>query len=302
MIKKQTCQRQNSLLSLIILVFLFITWQGIVFAKVNLPIMVTNSPFLNGINDSCGGCVSPAVCQSGTCVTPTNYSTDSTDCGAAQTTCGINQACMSGSCVLTTDVTSCFNGSSYAACNRGTCGGVANLPNGGQGNKTMTGICACSNGIINDNNNCGSCGNACTGLTAYCSYGQCIDANLCGDGGCAGTNCANVTQMGQACSDGNIYAGGNLEISPTNLTGMTWTQANTACQNLGTGWSLPTEEQLTVLYANNNKVGMSTSSGYWSSTQGSAGNAWYQNFNAYGWQYLSLESGYGISGRCVRSL
>jgi len=138
MMNKNRCQK------VLVAIFLLITGQGIVFAKINFPIMVKNSPYSHGIADSCGGCV---VGQ---------------------------QACLSGSCVSTADAASCFNGSSYTTCGQGTCGGTANLPYG-QGNVTMTGICACSNGIINDNNNCGSCGNACSGSTAYCSFGQCVE-------------------------------------------------------------------------------------------------------------------------------
>ena len=274
------------------------------FAKINTPIMVTNSPYKNGINDSCGGCVSPQVCQSGTCATPTNYSTDSASCGVSQTACGTNQACLSGGCVSTTDVTSCFNGSSYTTCSGGSCGGYVSTYT--QGNKWMTGLCACSSGIFNDNNNCGSCGNACTGSTAYCSYGQCVDANLCGDGGCAGTSCANATQIGQTCTDStsagkSIYAGGNLEVSPADNS-CNWANAQSYCASLGAGWGLPTQEQLAVLYANNSKVGMSTSSTsyYWSSEQYMASYPWMYNFNNGGQYYTNNYSNEYV--RCVRSL
>jgi len=294
------------ILSLIFLAFLLITGQSIALAKVNLPIMVTNSPYSHGINDTCGGCVSPATCQNGTCVAP-SYSTDSADCGASQTACGSNQACISGSCVSATDAASCFNGTITTTCANGTCGGTANLP--GQGNLTMTGICACPNGIINDNNNCGSCGTVCSGSTAYCSFGQCVDANLCGDGGCAGTNCAGAIQIGSQCSDTTLYgkstyAGGNLELSAQDAQIDTWAAAVSYCAGLNTGgvtgWALPTQEQLMVLYANNSKVGMSTSATYWSSTQFPTNASWIQSYNN-GAQSAYMQSSH-VNVRCVRSL
>jgi len=215
---------------------------------------------------------------------------------------------MSGSCVSAADAASCFNGTTTTTCGAGTCGGTANLPYG-QGIVVMNGICACSNGIINDNNNCGSCGNACSGATAYCSFGQCVDANLCGDGGCAGTNCAGATQIGSQCSDTtthgkSTYAGGDLELSAQDAQADNWAAAQAYCAGLNTGgvtgWALPTQEQLTVLYANNSKVGMSTSSIYWSSTQGNASYSWLQFFNG-GTQYNFYKT-YTAPVRCVRSL
>ena len=207
-------------------------------ARINPVPMGTNSPYKNGINDSCGGCVSPLSCQSGTGLCWSNFQTTTSACGASQSVCGANQACMSGSCVSTIDGTSCYP--SGTCTNGGTCGGtVASFPNG-QGSVTMTGICACSNGFLNDNNNCGSCAIVCTGSTAYCSFGRCIDANLCGNGGCLGSNCTNVTQIGKACSDTtiagtSIYAGGNLEVSPVDVLSQTWAGAQAYCTSLGAG-------------------------------------------------------------------
>ena len=198
--------------------------------KVVLPPLATNSPYKNGINDACGGCVSPMVCVGTTC---------GSSCGTPPTACEANQVCNSGSCV--SDITSCFDGSSYTTCVNGeTCGGNVILPY--QGSTELRGLCTCSNGILNDNNNCGTCGSACTGPTAYCSFGQCINANLCGIGGCTGSNCANVSSIGTLCSDGNLYVGGNLEMSPSDITPMMWVDAKSYCALLGSGWSLPTQE------------------------------------------------------------
>ena len=272
-----------------VIIFFLTIVSSSAFAKVNPPIMATNSPWQYGTNDSCGGCVSPQICQSGTCVTPT-YSTDSADCGVSQTACGANQACLSGSCVSSIDAASCFNGSSYSTCGNGTCGSSGYI-----------GLCRCPSGNINDNNNCGSCGNACTGATAYCSYGQCIDANLCGDGGCAGTVCSGVSNIGGTCTDGNEYAGGDLEVSPTDLTGKSWAQATAYCASLGAGWSLPTVEQISVMYNNNSNVQLSTSTlGYWSSEKGNSSHSWTQNSS--GGSQMANSAATNFTVRCVHSL
>lgn len=271
---------------LISLFFLLIVIQPVAWAIVKPAIMATNSPYPNGISDSCGGCVHPQVCQSGTCVTPT-HSTDSSDCGASQVACGSNQVCISGSCVSSIDASNCYPSS--VCTSGGTCGS-----NG------QYGMCACSSGIINDNNNCGGCGNACTGSTAYCSYGHCIDANLCGDGGCAGTVCSGVTNIGDTCSDGNEYAGGDLEVSPTDLTDQSLGQAMGYCASLGAGWSLPTADQLRVIYNNNSNVKMSTSSNYWSSSHGDLLYSW--DVSLTNGAFYNNGNGWTFSVRCVRSL
>ena len=232
--------------------------------------------------------MSPQVCVSGSCVNLTNYQTNSSNCGASQTICGVNQACLSGSCVSTTDVTSCFNGTSYTSCaSGGTCGA-----NG------MTGLCACSSGILNDNNNCGSCGNACTGATAYCSYGTCIDLNLCTHGGCTGTPCDGVS-LGGTCSDGNKYAGGNMEMSAVDVGPNFYSVVNQDCQNLGSGWSLPSEEQLIQMYNNNSSLNVGTLY-HWSSSQGDSSDYWAHYFSG-DYQY-NLTTDDWFAGRCVKSL
>lgn len=259
-------------------------------ANVNPVIMGTNSPYANGINDSCGGCVSPQVCVGTTCVTPTDYSTDSSACGASQTACGSNQTCISGSCVsTTTDGASCYPNNT-ACSNGGSC---------------MAGLCLCSGGFIGDSHDCGACGNACS-QGQMCSYGNCIDNNLCSDGGCAGTACAGMS-IGGTCTDGYEYAGGNLEMTSTDLTGQTWAQATAYCASLGAGWSLPTEGQLNALYvnyyANNTNLGMSKASNYWSSSQ-NASYVWIQYFGGGGTETYSMQSDPAgqCSVRCVHDL
>ncbi|MEI7998737.1 MAG: hypothetical protein WCH62_04450 [Candidatus Omnitrophota bacterium] len=265
----------------IILIFLILislcSQSLIAWGRVNPVPMATNSKYPNGINDTCGGCVSPAVCGGSTC---------GAACGAS--VCVTNQACLSGSCISTLDLTSCYP-TNNGCPSTSTCGG------GG-----WTGVCACSSGIYNDDSNCGACGNACTGLTAYCSYGFCIDANLCGHGGCTGTRCAGIN-IGSSCTDGNIYAGGNLEVS-TGDPPLYYADAVQYCQNLGAGWSLPTIEQLKVLYDNKSSIGMSSSI-YWSSSQLDPTKFFIEFFSGGSSGTVFYNSNYGTSGtRCVKNL
>ena len=53
---------------------------------------------------------------------------------------------------------------------------------------------------------------------------------------------------------------------------MTWNEAKKACTNLGSGWRLPTKDELNLLYKNKDKFGSfnsETMDGYWSSTEDS---------------------------------
>ena len=53
---------------------------------------------------------------------------------------------------------------------------------------------------------------------------------------------------------------------------MTWNEAKKVCANLGSGWRLPTKDELNLLYTNKNKIGgfsSDTMDGYWSSTEDS---------------------------------
>ena len=245
-------------------------------------------------NDCLGGTCSSGTC---TCQHPDNTScgngtcldSDTYNCGSCGKACAQGKICISGSCVAgPSDPTSC-NVSR-------TCPGSA---------MCSRGLCQCNSGIYNDNNNCGGCGNACNS-DQTCSAGTCVAVNLCGNGGCAATNCSNVTNVGQKCSDGNEYAGGNLEITPVDAGPMSWFSAQTYCQSLGAGWSLPSEEQLSAMNVTANNNGSSqnntlgVSSFFWSSTQNGAGDAWGQAFGD-GYQGSNYE-GDDNSVRCVRSL
>ena len=58
----------------------------------------------------------------------------------------------------------------------------------------------------------------------------------------------------------------NLEVMKEDLGKMKWDEAKKACENLGDGWRLPTEDELNVLYENKVEIGGFASDTYWSST------------------------------------
>lgn len=60
---------------------------------------------------------------------------------------------------------------------------------------------------------------------------------------------------------------------------MNWYDAKKACAELGKGWSLPTKNELSLLYQNQMKIGGFVTSYYWSSTEVSDKNAWRHNFS-----------------------
>ena len=57
-----------------------------------------------------------------------------------------------------------------------------------------------------------------------------------------------------------------------------------ACNEMGTGWYLPSKNELNSLYENRNTIGNFYYTDYWSSTEYSSHSAWYQNFE-YGASY-----------------
>ena len=68
-----------------------------------------------------------------------------------------------------------------------------------------------------------------------------------------------------------------LEVSH-NLGRMSWDDAIIACKKLGTGWRLPTKDELNMLYENKEEIGGFAGSNYWSSTEYGNTNAWRQYF------------------------
>ena len=57
---------------------------------------------------------------------------------------------------------------------------------------------------------------------------------------------------------------------------MNWKDAKAACAKLGKGWRLPTKDELNIMYENKDKIGGFAYGYYWSSTEGSNGDAWGQ--------------------------
>ena len=68
-----------------------------------------------------------------------------------------------------------------------------------------------------------------------------------------------------------------LEVSD-NLGLMNWDEAIVVCKKLGTGWRLPTKDELNMLYKNKEEIGGFAYSTYWSSTEFDFFSAWYQFF------------------------
>jgi hypothetical protein len=94
---------------------------------------------------------------------------------------------------------------------------------------------------------------------------------------------------------------GNIEIAEKDFPeGMNWDDANAACAKLGTGWRLPTIQELKIMYLNRNKIGGFSSELYWSSLEYDYGRsgAWYLSFFD-GYQYNHSKH-YKILVRAVR--
>ena len=58
----------------------------------------------------------------------------------------------------------------------------------------------------------------------------------------------------------------NIEVYKSDLGEMTWTEAKMACSKLGSGWRLPTLDELKSLCENQEKIGGFTDRNYWSSS------------------------------------
>jgi len=80
---------------------------------------------------------------------------------------------------------------------------------------------------------------------------------------------------------------------------MTWDDAKKACADLGSGWRLPTKNELNLMYLNKDKIGGFSRSFYWSSTEIDNDYAWGQNFSK-GLQSYGMK-GYGAIVRAVRA-
>ena len=99
---------------------------------------------------------------------------------------------------------------------------------------------------------------------------------------------------------------GNLEVAQNDFPKeMTWIEAKKACVGLGSGWRLPTKDELNLMFLNKDKIGGFTSintysNGYWSSTEYDYNYVWWQYFGN-GFQFTEVKSD-SLFVRAVRSL
>jgi len=74
---------------------------------------------------------------------------------------------------------------------------------------------------------------------------------------------------------------GNLEVAQNDFPkGMDWIEAKNACANLGSGWRLPTQDELDLLYDcyRYDEIGGFTDSRYWTSNRDDTYYIWVKDF------------------------
>jgi len=73
---------------------------------------------------------------------------------------------------------------------------------------------------------------------------------------------------------------GNLEIAQHDFKNrMNWDDATKACASLGSGWRLPSKDELNFIYQNQSKIGKFVVYYYWTSLENEDGyGAWFQGF------------------------
>jgi tyrosyl-tRNA synthetase len=71
-----------------------------------------------------------------------------------------------------------------------------------------------------------------------------------------------------------------FEVYPNNIVGeYTWDEAVDACKKLGDGWRLPTQEELHLMWRNNENIGNFVADYYWSSSESNTENALIQDLS-----------------------
>jgi hypothetical protein len=86
---------------------------------------------------------------------------------------------------------------------------------------------------------------------------------------------------------GNTIKIQNIEVAEKDFPKeMNWEDAKKECENLGSGWRLPTKDELNILFQNKDKIGGFSSTNYWSSTEDVNVNLmFYQDFDNGGQYY-----------------
>lgn len=73
---------------------------------------------------------------------------------------------------------------------------------------------------------------------------------------------------------------GNIFIAQHDFPNRTdWYWANRLCKDLGSGWRLPTKEELNMIYLNKREIRGFLNNLYWSSTSYMNTSAWFLNFS-----------------------
>jgi hypothetical protein len=93
-----------------------------------------------------------------------------------------------------------------------------------------------------------------------------------------------------------------LEAKASDESGkLTWVKAIAAAGAHGSGWHLPTKEELNLLYEQRTVVGgFDNTKSYWSSTANDNSNAWRHDFDDFGMQYHSDKNG-TLKARAIRA-
>ena len=102
----------------------------------------------------------------------------------------------------------------------------------------------------------------------------------------------------------NPMTGAELQVANQDFSGvMTWQEAKRACSELGSGWRLPTKQELEIMYEQLHKKGQGKfqSVSYWSSSELDTNYAWYFYFSN-GYSDSRYSKHYGQCVRAVRFL
>ena len=92
----------------------------------------------------------------------------------------------------------------------------------------------------------------------------------------------------------------NLEVAQNDFPdAMEWESAVKACEKLGSGWRLPTKDELDLMYSRRWYIGGFGNTSYFSSSEDGSSDIWLQDFK-FGFKYSSGKYNYCFC-RAVRS-